>query len=91
LGEVILGFELRALNLRERCLYHLNHTLALYALVILGIGPHVYAQAGLDLDPPIYASHIAGITERQHHAQLLLEMRSPLLFFFFLPKLDSNS
>jgi hypothetical protein len=32
--------------------------------------------ANLDLDPPIYASCIAGITDTCHHVQLLVKMRS---------------
>jgi hypothetical protein len=47
---------------------------ALYALTIFRAGCHVYAWAGLDIDPPIYASLVAGMTGAHHHAQS---------FFFF--------
>jgi hypothetical protein len=37
--------------------YHLS---ALLALGILGVGSHIFAKVSLNLDPPIYASCIAG-------------------------------
>jgi hypothetical protein len=37
---------------------------------------HIFPRAGLDSDPPIYTSHIAGMTGVNHHAQLLTEMES---------------
>jgi hypothetical protein len=39
-----------------------------FALVIFEIGSRVYAQAGLDHNPPIYASRIAEMTSMHHHA-----------------------
>jgi hypothetical protein len=59
----------------RQSLYYLRHTPALFALVILGIGSPIY---GLDLDLPIFASCIAGMTGPCHQAQLLLEVGSGL-------------
>jgi hypothetical protein len=58
---VVLGFELRALNLLGR--YSTTWTIPQPFLlqVFLEIGSQMYAQAGLDSSPPIYASHVAGI------------------------------
>jgi hypothetical protein len=33
----------------------------------------LYIQAGLDLDSPIYDSHIAGMTSTQHQAQQFVQ------------------
>jgi hypothetical protein len=44
----------------------------LFTLLIFLIGSSIYAQAGLDLDPLIYASCAAGMTGTCFHAQLLL-------------------
>jgi hypothetical protein len=52
------GFELRALNLLGRHSTTLAMPLAFFALVIFELGPHVYAQLGLDNYPPIYTSHV---------------------------------
>jgi hypothetical protein len=42
---------------------------ALFALVIFPTVSHVYALASLDLDPPIYASCLPGMTGMYHHSQ----------------------
>jgi hypothetical protein len=43
---------------------------ALFALVVFQIGSRIFAQAGLDHDPSVYVSHVAGITGSHHHIQL---------------------
>jgi hypothetical protein len=49
--------------------------------VIFWIVSCIYAQACLDCDLPIYASHVAGMTGMYHHTQLLLiKMESHKLF-----------
>jgi hypothetical protein len=46
-------------------------------LVIFLRRSHIYAQAGLNHNRPIYTSYVAGMTGMCHHAQLLLvEMES---------------
>jgi hypothetical protein len=45
----------------------------LFAVVIFQMGSHFYALASLDLDLPIYASCIAGMTVVYHHAQLFID------------------
>jgi hypothetical protein len=48
---VVVGFELRASHLRDRCLpYPLNHTFTPFALVILGDSTLLFAPADLDHD-----------------------------------------
>jgi hypothetical protein len=47
---MVLGFELARLARQVLC--HVNHTPALFTLVILGIGSDVFAQASLDCDGP---------------------------------------
>jgi hypothetical protein len=69
---VLLGMKPRALNVLGKALYHLTYTPALFTLVIFGIGSPVYAQMGLDHDPPIYASGVVVMTGTCHHIQLLL-------------------
>jgi hypothetical protein len=49
----VLGFELRALHLLGSWSTTLAITSALFALVVLEIGSHVFAQANLDCNPPI--------------------------------------
>jgi hypothetical protein len=49
----VLGFELRALYLQSRYSMIWAMPLALFALVILKIGSHSLAQAGLDHSSPI--------------------------------------
>jgi hypothetical protein len=44
----------------------------LFALDIFQIRSHINSQAWLDCDPPIYSSHVAGMTGTHHHTQLLL-------------------
>jgi hypothetical protein len=56
----------------------------LFTLVIFQIRSCIYAQIGLDYDPPIYASHVAGVTSMHRHAQLFCSDRGILNF---LPKL----
>jgi hypothetical protein len=65
---VVLGFELRNL-----CLLGSNIPLeprpsppALLTLVIFGTGSCIYVQAGLDHNPPIYVSWVAGMTGAYH-------------------------
>jgi hypothetical protein len=45
-----------------------------FALVVFGIGFHIYSWADLDHNPPIYASSVAGMIGVCHHTQLLIEM-----------------
>jgi hypothetical protein len=54
----VLRFELRALSLLGGCC----HASAPFALGVFLIESCVYIWASLDLDSPIYASHIAGMT-----------------------------
>jgi hypothetical protein len=45
--------------------------LLVLVLVIFLIGSHMY-PTGLDHNPPIYASHVAGMTGMYHHTQLFI-------------------
>jgi hypothetical protein len=54
---------------------------ALFALVILGIGSHVFVLGNLDYDLPFYAFHVAGLAGVTHYTQLLFGG----LTNFFLP------
>jgi hypothetical protein len=72
---IVLGFEFRASHLLDKCSNTTAMHPALFAFVILGIGSNVYVQASLD-HYPIYASHIAEMTDMCHHAQLSIELRS---------------
>jgi hypothetical protein len=45
----------------------------LFALVIFQIRSCIYVLGGLDFHPPIYTSHIAGMTSVCHHAQLFMD------------------
>jgi hypothetical protein len=47
-----------------------------------------FHQVGLNQDPPIYVSHVAGMTGACIHAQLLVEMGGGLVNF--LPRLASK-
>jgi hypothetical protein len=60
--------------LARQVLYHLNHAPnpSFLLLIIFLIGSCVYAQAVLDHNPAIYASHVAGMADTYHHTQLLL-------------------
>jgi hypothetical protein len=69
---MVLGVELRAFHLLDRCSTTSTMPLALFSLVIFEIGSHFYAQEGLDCDLPIYASYIARLTGMCHHAQLFI-------------------
>jgi hypothetical protein len=51
------------------CLSHIPNPFALYIFLI---GSHIYVQACLDCESPIYAYHKAGITGVHYHTQLLL-------------------
>jgi hypothetical protein len=62
--SAIPAFELRALGFELRDLHFLCS--------VFNIGYHIYAWTGLDLDPPTYTSHTAGMTGTPHCAQLLL-------------------
>jgi hypothetical protein len=53
---------------------------------IFQIGSHLYAQAGVDHDCPIYASHVAGITNSHHEAFYWLRLDLPNC----LPRLALN-
>jgi hypothetical protein len=63
---VVQGFELRALYSASTWATHP----ALFALRIFQIGSRFHAGAFLDLIPLIYTSHLAGMTDMYHHAQL---------------------
>jgi hypothetical protein len=68
---VILWFELRDLHLLDR---HSNTPImsqAFFTLVIFQIVSIFYDKASLDLDTPIYTSHITGMKDMKHHAHLL--------------------
>jgi hypothetical protein len=55
-------------------LYHLSHNLQSFLLlVIFQTGSHFYAWVGLDHNPPIYVSCVAGMTGMHHHAPLLID------------------
>jgi hypothetical protein len=69
---MVVGFELRALNLIGRHFTTSAMPPALFTLVIFLIRSHFYAQTSLDLDPPIYAFHIPGMTGKCHHIQLFM-------------------
>jgi phage-related protein len=43
-----------------------------FCLVTFGKGYQVYAWAGLDNDPPVYASQVARMTRACHHAQIFI-------------------
>jgi hypothetical protein len=63
--------------LARQILYHLSHIPSPFGLVILGMGPHIYAGGGLDSDPAIYASCIAGMTGMHHCALVEMESQPP--------------
>jgi hypothetical protein len=46
--------------LTRQMFYHMSSVL--FALVIFGIGSYIYAPGSMDHNPPIYTSHIAGMT-----------------------------
>jgi hypothetical protein len=52
------GVQTQGLALARKAFYHLGHTLNPFCYFFLTFIP----WAGLDLDPPIYASCIAGMT-----------------------------
>jgi hypothetical protein len=76
---VVRGFELRA-SRSWVALYCLSHIPILYSLVIFEIGSWNMPGVSLDQDPPICASHIAGIIDKCHYTQPLVEMGSHELF-----------
>jgi hypothetical protein len=52
-----------------------------FAFVSFQMRSYIYTQAGLDSNPLIYVSHIAGMTGVHHHSQLLLvEIETHKLF-----------
>lgn len=67
----------------------MSYTPTLFSLVILDIGYHIIAQAGLDGDSSIYTSHVAGVTGAPHQAQLYWLRWGDCLTNFF-PKLALN-
>jgi hypothetical protein len=65
----------------EDQIYHLSQAASPFCLSYFSDWVLVFAWAGLDLNPPIYASCLTGMTDTQHHTQLLLvEMDSLELF-----------
>jgi hypothetical protein len=50
----------------------MHEPLASCYVVIFKTRSLIYGQAGLDLNPSGYTSHIAGIASACHHTQLLL-------------------
>jgi hypothetical protein len=50
----------------------LNHAPSLIALAIFQIGSRVCPQACLDHVPPVFASHIVGMTGAHHHTQFFI-------------------
>jgi hypothetical protein len=52
-------------------LSHLTHTPSILLLVIFLIAFLLFAWTGLDHDPPIYASSVAGMAGTCHHNQLI--------------------
>jgi hypothetical protein len=67
---VYFVFGTQGIALARQMLYTWTTPPTLFASGIFQIGSNIYAQAGLDCDPPIFASHIAGITGTHHHTQL---------------------
>jgi hypothetical protein len=66
---VVLGFELRALNLARQACYHLIHTLSQFCLGWFWVRVSNFcSRPSSDHDPPIYVSHVAGMTGVCHHA-----------------------
>jgi hypothetical protein len=51
-GLALLGFELRTLH--GQVLYHLNHASSPFCSGYFGDRVSLFAQAGLDLDPPVF-------------------------------------
>jgi hypothetical protein len=84
----VLGFELRALCLLgQGCATWATLPAALSALVTFEIEFHFYAWAGLNHNPPIYASCVTGVTDTCHHAHLLLVEKGS---WELRPRLGSN-
>jgi hypothetical protein len=55
--------------------------LVLLGLVIFQVGSCLRDLAGLNCNPSVYASQVAGMTGVHHHTQILLvEMGSPQLY-----------
>jgi hypothetical protein len=52
-----------------------------FGLVIFLIGTWIFAQAGLDLDSPVYASWVAGVTSMCHPTQVIGWHGISLTFF----------
>jgi hypothetical protein len=78
----ILGFELRALCLLSKFSTTSTTYPALLALVIFEISFHIYAQAVLDHNLPVYVFYIAEMTDAfPCLAILLVEMKSSKLSF----------
>jgi hypothetical protein len=57
--------------LARQALYHLTTPPALFALVIFQIGSQIY-ETGLDWNPFIYVSYVAGVAGMCNHFQLRL-------------------
>jgi hypothetical protein len=72
------------LLLVRQALHHSSHAPSLFTFRYFSKRSQIWAQDILDCDPPIYASHVAGITGTH---LLLLEMGSCEPFF---PKLALN-
>jgi hypothetical protein len=65
-----VGIWTQGLVLAKKALYTWAMTPVLFALGIFQIESRVYVWAGLDWDPPIYATCVAGVTGMNHFAQL---------------------
>jgi hypothetical protein len=76
---VVLGFELGIWHLLGRCSNTGAMPPALFALVILGIGSHIFVWASLDHNTT-YTSHVAEMTGVHLHAWLVVEMSAKELF-----------
>jgi hypothetical protein len=69
-------------------LYHMSHTTpALLTLVNFHMELYTFPRMASDYDPPIFPSHITGITEVNHHTELFCWDG---VLATFLPALASN-
>jgi hypothetical protein len=79
---VVLTFELKALSLLGRCYATSTTPTTLFAVGIFQVGSHAYAQAILDYNPPIYTSHVGGMSGACHLDQFFLPVDMGLTHFF---------
>jgi hypothetical protein len=69
---VVLGFEFRASCFARQVLYHLSHTRSPFCFVYFSDKvTHFCLGLASDFDPPPIASHMAGMTDVHHFAQLI--------------------